>query len=75
MEIPNLVRVTIDNWVEIVNKIDWRQPEAVDPLGNRILKAINGTTAYQIPFELWYDTRAYEKPWRRYMERTAQPAI
>ncbi len=74
MENRSNVRVTTDTWFEVVNKIDWRQPEVVDHNGNRIVCDINGHTHYHIPFDVWYDTGAYEKPWRRFMERTGRPS-
>ncbi len=75
MENTNLVWVTDENWLDVAGQIDWRQPETVDNQGNRILMDRSGQTAYQISFDLWYETKAYEKPWRRYIERTSSTAI
>jgi hypothetical protein len=66
MDLNNVVRVTPDNWVDVVNRINWRQPETVDRSGNRILTDVNGMTAYQIPFDVWYEKKAYNKMWRKH---------
>ena len=66
MEPRTMVQVTTDNWSEIVDMINWRQMETVDRSGNRILKDTSGLTAYCIPFDVWYETRAYNKIWRRF---------
>ncbi|HVZ40270.1 MAG TPA: hypothetical protein VHI13_13405 [Candidatus Kapabacteria bacterium] len=65
----SVVPVTTQNWPEVVHMIDWRQPEMVDRHGNRILLDIHGTIRYQIPFDVWYDTKAYSMLWRRFVER------
>lgn len=66
MEPRTTIQVTNDNWSDIADRINWRQPETVDRNGNRILKDTSGSTAFCIPFDVWYETRAYNKIWRRY---------
>jgi hypothetical protein len=65
MEHGNVVRVTPDNWLDVVNHINWHQPEMVDRSGNRILTDTSGRTAYHIPFDVWYEKKAYDRIWRK----------
>ena len=66
MDQNDVVRVTPDNWLDVVNRINWRQPENVDRSGNRILTDLSGMVAYHIPFDVWYEKKAYNKLWRKH---------
>lgn len=60
------IKVTSENWTDAVDHINWRQPEVVDRAGNRVLYDLDGQIVYCIPFDVWYETKAYNRLWRKY---------